>query len=84
MTDEIVDDAIEVIVPMLDNKMAAVMLACGAVVGAFFLYLYLNYQKNRPIPTLGVSATETGEEFGEPQYASLRGQTATQPINYEG
>lgn len=78
MTDEL-ENAIEIIVPMVDNKMAIILLGCGAVVGAFFLYLYLNYQKNRPIPTLGVSATEPGEAFGEPPYPSLRGQSGTQP-----
>jgi len=84
MADEIEDNTIEIVEFMLDNKMAAVMFTCGIIAGAFFLYVFLSYQKNRPIPTLGVDATEGLTVEGEPVFPSLRGQSNTQPLIYEG
>lgn len=68
---------IPVIEEVLSNGMAAVMLICGAVAGAFVLWAFLEYQKSEAAKrvVIGVAANDEPVELAEitPQ---LRGQNA--------
>ena len=80
--DKSVDDVIEVVIPTLDNGMAVVMLISGVVVGAFLLYLYTNYRNNLPPKTESSNVLDGVQNMLPELLPSLRGQTATQPIDY--
>ena len=80
--DKSVDDVIEVVIPTLDNGMAIVMLISGVVVGAFLLYLYTNYRSNLPPKTESSSILDGAQNLLPELLPSLRGQSATQPIDY--
>lgn len=69
---------IPVIEEVLSNGMAAVMLVCGAVAGAFVLWAFLEYQKSEAAKrvVIGVAANDDIPIEIEEVVPQLRGQNS--------
>jgi hypothetical protein len=72
-------EVIEIIQETLNNQMAAVMLVCGAVAGAFLLYVFLEYQKQQRTLNSGTRQIEYPQPIEMIPEPSLQGQNDTRP-----